>query len=164
MSNSSSSVYYLGPSHWFRQINNFSLSCPWAFGLLLLTMARLWVKQVLISFPFSLFPNAGAAGDPTRSAVGPFVTRGWSSGASPSQLRGCPLTRNPQRRGAFLLLTQTNLCLSPFLGVHEWLLLLLRLMLDHVLLCLSLPTLKKTQNIASWVVLHLRGGWTGTNL
>lgn len=140
MSNSSSSVYYLGPSRWFKQLNNFSLSCPWAFGSVLFTMAWLEVKRVLICFPFSLFPKAGAARGPTHSTVGAFLTKGRSSGVSPGQLRVCPLTRNPPRRRAFLLLlSQTNLCLQPFLGVHKWFLLLLRLIFDHVLLCLSLP-------------------------
>lgn len=95
MSNSSSSVYYLGPSHWFKQLNNFSLSCPWAFGLGLFTIAWLGVKQVLICFPSSLFPNARPAGGPTLST---FSQRGRSSGVSPHLAQGLPSHQKPSKK------------------------------------------------------------------
>ena len=98
MSNSTSSVYYLGPSHWFKQLNNFSLSCPCAFGLVLFTAARLGVKRVLICFPFSLFPNAGAARGPTCPAVGPFLTKGQKQQLPPQPAQGLPTHQKPTKR------------------------------------------------------------------
>lgn len=97
MSNSSSFVYYRGPSHWFKQLNNFSLSCPWPFGLVLFTTAQFGVKQVPMCFPFSRSPSAGAAGGATLSAVGPFLTEGRSSGVSLSWLRVCLLCQKPSK-------------------------------------------------------------------
>lgn len=103
MSNSSSSVYYLGPLHWSKQLNNFSLSCPWAFGLTLFTAAQLGIKCLLFVSHFHFFLILGLLEVPCSLLLVPFSRRGRSYRGPPSQLRGCPLTRNPPRREAFLL-------------------------------------------------------------
>lgn len=124
---------------WFKQLNNFFSSCPWAFGLVFSTTAWTEVNWVLNYFPFSY---AGAARGPPLSTVSPSLTKGSSSGVSPSWLRGCPRTRNPLRRGASLLpcswWQETLNNFMPFFGTHKQFLLLLQLILDHVLPCLPL--------------------------